>query len=223
MVDRIERQSLIADGRITESGRWRSVADRVDCLIGGVDNAADRIVALYRSAGSAERALGSIWYADARWNVSALSASSGRDCGMVADVLAVLSPRCEWSRNLAAAATMLDDDDAFPDGPLFANVVKAWRILQGEDRNGIVNGPKVRRFGRACNPLLRHDGSAVIDVWMLRALCGRDVAEGEAKTIGTEAAYRVAEAAVQRAARILGLPVHVVQATVWIVIRGRHN
>jgi hypothetical protein len=202
----------------------RSVAARVEGIIGGADAAAERIVALYRSAGSAERELGAAWYADARFRVGAMSAVSGRSARLVSSVLAVLSPRCGWSRNLAACASLLDDPESFPDGPLFANQVKAWRILvDGEDPRVVVRGPKVTRFWRACDPTRRHDGSVVVDVWALRAAVGREVTESEGKIIGTESGYRVVERAYQGAARRLNLPCHVVQATVWIVVRGGHD
>lgn len=202
-----------------DAGMSRASA-RADGIIGGHGEAVGRIVALYRSAGPAVRALGAAWYAGARFDVQAMADASGRSAHLVADVVAVLSPRCRWDIGLAAAATLLDDADAIPVGPLHANIAKAWGLLGGGDSATIVRGPKVSRFARAIDPTRRHDGSVVCDVWAQRAAAGRPLTESEGKCLSGEPGYAVVERVYREAARRLGRPAHVVQATCWVAVRG---
>lgn len=201
----------------------RSAAERAVSILGGEREAVDRLVALYRGAPAPIRRLGAEWYAGARWEVCRLAESAGLPPSLVADVVAVLSPRCRWDKNIAAASSIINDPDAMPDGVTFRNALKAWRLLQGGDRADIVRGPKVTRFARACNPTKRHDGTVVIDTWMVRALLGREPTESETKCITSPSAYHVAERLLQAAADRLGVARHKLQATVWVVVRGSAN
>ena len=132
----------------------------------------------------------------------------------VAGIMAALSPRRRWSDNVTATYRVLAGERV---GGLSDGIGKAYAILATDGQGGygpldILSGPKVRAFYRAIvgDPT----GDAVIDVWAVRA-CTR----GRHDSVAPQW-YARASAAYHSAARILGVDVHTVQATVWTVYRG---
>lgn len=147
------------------------------------------------------------WYATAyialRTEASALEISVDRFAGIVA----VLSPRLPWDRNIAYA-THLVRSGWCP--ALGRSVGKALRIRAGEPSLSVLSGPKVRAFYRA---LLGDPDACVLDSWMLRAL-------GAKSDKPTALQYAKHEARFRKFAARAGVPVASYQAMVWTGIRN---
>lgn len=177
---------------------------------------ADRLTRLYERTTPSERAAGAAWYWRASDVIADMAAESGLPTDVVADVVAVLSPQCPWTRNIAGARLALTLHgaghpwtDAKSATVYGANVRKAWRILDG-DRSAL-RGPKVEAFGAN----LRGDLSYVtVDVWATRAAIGRDLPGRDRRAI--IAGYKLA-------ARRAGVSPAEFQAIVWVAVRGSAN
>lgn len=180
---------------------------------------ARHIVATYNAALPEERVQGRSWYATARQVAESLDP---KDPVRAAAVIAVLSPRLSWDKNVELAS------DAYAGRYLRciqANARKAHDLVAGDDPDEIVSGPKVRAFWRAIvDPT---DPTAiVIDRHAI------DVAFGEVmddqrrgKILGTKGAYGEVSERYVYAAEILSdlystdlTPVDV-QATTWVAWR----
>lgn len=179
---------------------------------------ARNIVATYDAATPAERAEGRSWYSTARDVAVSLDP---KDPVRAAAVLAVLSPRLNWTKNVELAG------DAYAGHPLKclkANADKAERILNGAEPDDVVSGPKVRAFWHA-----------IVDPTDARAIVidrhAIDVAFGEVmdderrgKILGRKGAYDDVAQRYVYAAELLSevygtmTPVEV-QATTWVAWR----
>lgn len=166
-----------------------------------------RFVALYSQATDDERALGEAWYTCARRVARAMAHDNNVSLATACGVIAALSPRLHWSRNVTVAEQCLTG--ITPSGVFSASLDKAVRIRDGARPLTVLSGPKVRAFYRA----LMGQDAPVIDVWMQRA----------AKVVGTlrETAYELLADALITAAKELGIAIAILQATIWIVVRGR--
>lgn len=175
-----------------------------------------RILRAYDSATDAQRETGRDWYSNAQKWVQATSSEFSMDTETVAAILAVLSPRCDWSDNLIDARTMIEtahDETAGEYPPvtaLGANRDKAAYILNGADPNEIVRGPKVSTFWRN---LLGDPDAVTIDSWAMRAVGMPDVP--------TPRTHREVESAYRRAAKLRNETPSAMQAIVWVVTRGK--
>lgn len=134
-------------------------------------------------------------------------------------VIAALSPRMKWERNLEAADELIKTGDV--KGVLGRNKYKAQLILQHWACGGcqsdyldipaVLHGRKVTAFYYAIlNPLGNTD--PVVDSHMLRAYYG-------VTTKPTPLRVRAVQDEIRRVAKIEMLPVHVVQAIVWLKMR----
>ena len=163
-------------------------------------------------ATAADLASGLDWYNVAHATAEGLAAGTdGRvTVDQAAAVIAALSPRQHWARNVAAAAAVIDGDT--PSGVFGRQLATARAILAG--RQAGPTGPKVSAFHRA----IMGDGSAVVvDVWAARA-AGVDMPEG--RTL-SPAQFRRIAAAYTEAASGLGVAPRDLQAAVWVATRGR--
>lgn len=98
------------------------------------------VTGVFRQATASEREEGKAWYETARAFALTLDPS---DPGRAAAIIAALSPRLEWGRNMRAA-----EDVYAGRAPkvLGLNADKANRILAGEDPGSVLKGPKVTAF-----------------------------------------------------------------------------
>lgn len=128
-----------------------------------------------------------------------------------AAVLAHLSPRTPWSRNVAGAVELVTTGNA-PAGHIGRNVDGAVRALESDDPLSTLNGPKTRRF--AAN-FLGDTEAVTVDVWALRVVGIHDD-----NVISRVGAYDAVEHAYRLAARRRGVDPSTMQATTWIVARG---
>ena len=168
-----------------------------------------RLVKLYEGAPQETRDAGNTWYASAQASARAMATDYGTTEAVAAGVIAALSPRIHWVRNLTVARLVLARKRVT--GVFQASLNKARRILAGARPLSVLSGPKTRAFYRA----LRGDQTAsVIDVWMLRAV---NYANDKLMPIDYE---RISQALARAASRV-GVTTARMQAIVWTVIRGR--
>jgi len=127
------------------------------------------ILRVFRQIPAAEVAEGREWYPQARQLAGELAALRGWDQSIPGDyeaqvvkaaaVIAVLSPRLSWKKNVEHAERAYAAHAAEANGATLAvthaietwkglkiNARKAFRILDGEDPEDVVKGPKVRQF-----------------------------------------------------------------------------
>ncbi len=178
------------------------IPDRGDVIL--------RLLEAYEASSAEEVQAGRAWYRNARREVRRMSGVYSVDRRRVAAIVAALSPREPWSKNLQWAEAVLETGSHGSYG-LKANGWKAERILEGEDPAEVLGGPKVTAFDRA---LCGDDGAVVIDTWMLTAVGWPEGAPLTAKR------YRDVADALTEAARMLDVPAAELQAVVWVHVRG---
>ncbi|MFD6636751.1 hypothetical protein ACFWDN_13140 [Micromonospora chalcea] len=188
--------------------------ERLRMLGTNVRATVDRIVSVWDRATDADKERGALWYADAGVITEALSAQTGYPREAVAAVIAHLSPRTTWTRNVAGATALVYGQEAA--GCMGANVSRAMRALASPDPLGTLNGPKVRRF--ALN-ILGDREAVTVDVWAIRVAFGERFDDPE-KILARVGVYEAVEHAYQVAARRVGCDPVTMQATTWIVARG---
>lgn len=185
---------------------------------------AAHVLRVYALASDAHLKEGARWYAEAYLIACELDPSNPR---RAAGVLAALSPRCNWPRNVvlarrAYAAYLADPTaDHYASGVLGNSCRAADRILRGEDPSTVLKAPKVKAFfGLISNPDDR--GSVCVDRHAI------DVAVATRHDDDTRTAlypldrrgwYERFAVAYRLAAHILGVtPAHV-QAVTWLTWR----
>lgn len=167
-----------------------------------------RILRTFDSASKADVEAGARWYDEAGDLAITLAARHGRTVEQTASVIAALSPRTTWSRNVAGAALLLAEDEVLP-GLIGRNVTQARDALdRGFDA---LTGPKTSRFARN---IAGDRESVTVDVWAAR-VAGLD--EDLLQRVG---AYDAVEHAYRLAARRRGVDPATIQATTWIVARN---
>lgn len=201
-----------------------------------------RVCRTFRLTGASERAAGLGWYATA-WDAAGtiaramvgarvwatMSADARRALmAQVAGVIAALSPRCQWSTNVAwAAAVVHAARTGAPCPRVHTKTMRrqAWAIANGAHPLAVLHGPKVRAFWAN----ITGDTDAVtVDVWAVRA------ARGDRPTVRDERGilryaddgrvsareYAAYADVYRRAARRLGVTPRECQAAVWVAVRG---
>jgi hypothetical protein len=170
------------------------------------------------AASADDLAAGLSWYATANGTARALAAGTdGRvSLEQAAGVIAALSPRMQWGRNVRLAALVVDAHGLnlpMPGGVFRRQLDTACAILDG--RLDGPTGPKVSAFYRA---ILGDHDAVVVDVWAARA-AGLDMPDG---TTISPAQYRRIAAAYRSAAAAIGtVSPRDLQAAVWVATRGR--
>jgi hypothetical protein len=102
---------------------------------------------VWNSANASERAKGEEWYCIAHDACQTIADKHSMPLHAVAGIVAALSPGLEWSRNLAQADAFITSNGQGVYGVYGRkNTVKARRILEGQDPNAVLSGPKVRAF-----------------------------------------------------------------------------
>jgi hypothetical protein len=176
-----------------------------------------RILAMYDSAPDTAKVDGERWYETARLTAQAIAGAHGRlNARQVAGIIAALSPRVSWPRNVAAAYRVVEAvvkgwPLPYVDG-YGPNRRKAWDIANGADPDAILGGPKVVSFYRN---LIGCDESVTIDCWAARA------AEGVWNPRPpTGRRYETLARAYRDAARLRNVTPRAMQATVWCAVRN---
>lgn len=109
------------------------------------------------------------WYPLARRVARDMSRHHGVSLDVAAGVIAVLSPRCAWSENLAAADAVLRahaNGEPMPTalpGVYGENVRKAWRIVEHGARYPRCNGSRIGARGGRVTCAGHRDGCPAAD------------------------------------------------------------
>jgi hypothetical protein len=180
-----------------------------------------RILKHYRSATPAVHAAGASWYAAAQ---DAAAAIYPERPDIAAGVIAALSPRCQWTTNVRwARAIVHAARTGAPMPAVHTETMRgiAWSIATGQQTpTDALKGPKISRFYRN---IMQDMECATVDVWAMRAALGPGNVPLDAKgkeKAPTRTQYRAIESAYIRAARIAGTSPAMLQAVVWIHVRG---
>lgn len=187
--------------------------------LGSMEETVRRILRVWERATDTDHESGARWYRDDSAAVlGALVAAGAPSVDAAAAVVAHLSPRTTWKRNVLGAMALVTGgrSAAAAIGCMSANLDRAEKALASADPIGTLNGPKTRRF--ALN--LMGDCEAVtVDVWAARVAMGACVIDPE-KVLGRTGVYDAIEMAYREAARQVGVDPTTMQATTWIVARN---
>jgi hypothetical protein len=178
-----------------------------------------RILATFDRATSADVEAGATWYTEAQTLATSLTATrlgtndllKDLSLEQAASVIAALSPRTSWSRNVAGATALVTHGPAAARrlGCLGRNVETANRAkVEGL---AAINGPKTNAFARN---IMGDTEAVTVDVWACR------VADLDEDKLGLKGAYDAVAHAYRLAARRRGVAPTTMQATTWIVARN---
>jgi hypothetical protein len=196
----------------------------------------DNIKSIHKLATAAERVDGDCWYPIARNIAQTLSEEYGVRLNAVIGVIAALSPRNKWSRNVVDAENLIAAYVADPESAATlkvctfgANKAKAIACLKLDTERGddgvhfteilaILSGPKLREFASCIAGLddVCVDGHAYC-IWTGGRTSLKDVPAIGAKL------RREIKADYQQAAKELGLTPAACQAITWCTWRRIHG
>lgn len=187
--------------------------ERLGTLGESTRSVANRIRATYQRATPADAEAGARWYSEGESLINELAVEHRLTREAVAAVVAHLSPRTTWGRNVEGARKLLATGEA--PGCLRSNVDRALTALDAADPLATLNGPKTYRF--ALN-LLGDREAVTVDVWAVRVALGdREDAE---RVLGWVGIYDAIEHAYRVAAQYVGVDPTTMQATTWVVARN---
>lgn len=174
-----------------------------------------KLQAYFDAATPSQLEAGARWYDEAReviqgFMVTEESAGGDRHVLETAvGVVAATSPRLHWSRNLRVSAMILNYPHVRPPGLLGRSYMAALAVMS--KGASALSGAKVKSFYAA---IMGDEEAIVVDVWMMRA------AEME-KDSPNSTDRRMIEDGVRSIARRRMVSPRTVQATIWVVARGR--
>lgn len=175
----------------------------------------DRIMSTWERATPSDVESGATWYGDAHDVVDAIvAARPDLTREHAAAIIAHLSPRTPWGRNVAGAMALVTTGAA--PGCLTANVARATVALTSADPLATLKGPKIRRF--ALN-ILGDREAVTVDVWAARVALG-DRFEDPEILLTRVGVFDAVEHAYRLAARRAGVDPTTMQATTWVVARN---
>ena len=182
-------------------------------------NPTHRLLNIYHNANPASVAEGLAWYESAHAIAACWADGTPYTVRQVIGVIAALSPRLHWARNLKVAAIVLKAhaqgrsvaEARVATGCFLQRIVAAYRILDGIDEYPA--GIKVQTFARAIEG---DETNVVLDVWAFRAAIST-------KHDGAYTAdeWRVTRDAFLKAAELAHVTPRQFQAVVWVAVRGR--
>jgi len=177
----------------------------------------NNILSYWEAATERNREDGAQWYLINQQAIDEMAHGSGVSLDTAAAVVAHLSPRIHWSRNIIAAHSVLN---GLPVTGIMTRSLAGARAAiaayqMGEDPLKTLKGPKIRNF--AAN-LIGDSDAVTIDIWAGRvALDSTADLELIMARAGVYAA--LAQCYREAAARVDVTP-STMQATVWIVARN---
>jgi hypothetical protein len=174
-----------------------------------------RATAEYRSATAKQIEEGHAWYPSAHQIARDQATEHLVTIEVSAGILAALSPRLSWGKNVMYAERMLSSLGTLDHGALGRSLAHGRAIYNGADPLDVLKGPKTRAFylailtgGESPDP--------VIDTHAWSMLTGQ-----RGTNPPTDKQYRDGARCMTNAAQRLGLNVHDVQATTWLTWRAR--
>lgn len=176
-----------------------------------------RLIRLHGDTTASDLADGIAWYDRARAAADAISITGlDDDIRRAAAVIAHLSPRESWSRNVANAARVMEAADTGAQCPVVHTEkqrAKAWAAATGATSPDANHGPKTEAFWAN---ILGDADRVCVDSWAARAATGDMTHAGPSGRFQ----YGLMERAYQRAARAIGMAPRDLQAAIWINVRG---
>lgn len=170
-----------------------------------------RILRTFDAATTADIEAGARWYDEAGQLAADLAEQAG-SVDHAAVVIAHLSPRTAWARNVAGAVELIRNGTRYNGiiGSLYERALASLEFDDPFDSFG-PTAPKTRSF--AAN--IAGDREAVtVDVWACR------VADLDETLLGRKGAYDAVAHAYRLAARRRGVDPATMQATTWVVARN---
>ena len=171
-----------------------------------------RILDAWNHSTEQDKIDGATWYAAARHHAETIAEASGIKIEAAAAVIAHLSPRTSWARNVAGAYALVETGVA--PNCIGANADRARAALAADDPMATLHGSKTAAFARN---ILGDEDAVTIDVWAVRIATG-GVNENALRRVG---AYEALARAYRIAAKRVGVTPAVMQATTWVGTRGR--
>lgn len=174
----------------------------------------NNILDVYNQASPHDIAEGLRWYDGAKKECSNLARRNKISLRKAIGIVAALSPRVNWGRNVIAAQSLVR---GLPGEGFGANKSKAFRILEGEDPNDVLGGDKVRSF--FSNISRPSTSTAVtIDRWAIRVTLGSQDWKAKVNT-PTAKQYLQLGNEYREAAALVGLRPSELQAITWVTIK----
>jgi len=192
---------------------------------------AQNIISVYGLANATDKAQGNAWYPTAKAAAKALQEAYGVRLEVAIGVIAALSPRNKWERNLADAEALIKVYKIDPQSAANVKVctfgknkAKALQILALTDANwasvlAILSGPKLREFA-SC--IIGNCDEVCIDGHAYSVWLGDRVVLAKVPAIGVKLRRQI-KADYQAAAEALGVAPSVVQAVTWCAWRRIHG
>ncbi len=191
-----------------------------------------RLYRLYELASESEKAQGRIWYECAQADIALLAIKHVTTPGIVAGVVAALSPNSRWAQNLEDADSVLaiglasyeltDYHDCTVTtynsnkAKAFAIAELDWHTPQGDPLD-ILRGPKVRAFYLN---LIGDATALTLDSHAYNAYCGFRATGADLPGMRAQLT-RDARKAYERAASVKGETVGSFQAIIWLTWKAR--
>jgi len=164
---------------------------------------------------------GKEWYIAARIAAFQISQQTGVPLITVCGVIAALSPRNKWARNLLDAEQICRSNEFHKCATFKANVHKAIRIMGTSDKTAItaiLSGKKITAFfDNIYDP---SSSRVTVDVHMQLVALGSYLKEKDRPSL-TDKMYREIEEAVKEVAIKNGLQPFELQAITWLTWKER--
>ncbi len=175
----------------------------------------DRLVRIFETASCVALEDGGLWYPRAEDVIADLSREFAIGRPRIAAVVAVLSPRQRWRKNIAGARAALEGE-AWRAAGYDVNRDKARALIAGAPLESIIGGEKVTSFWAN---LIGSRTAVTVDVWAQRAALGY-FHRHQPKT----GRYARLVEAYRAAATKVGVPPREFQAIIWLATRpaGEH-
>lgn len=109
-----------------------------------IESMTENLVDAWHSTPAETRALGEEWYFTAHHYAQNLARVHHTTLSVAAGVVAALSPRQIWHKNLEYADQWLGAVGERIDGIFGRSLTHAWRICEGERPLDVMRGPKTR-------------------------------------------------------------------------------
>lgn len=172
------------------------------------------ILDVYEQASPLDIAEGLRWYNGAKKECSNLARRNNLTLKQAVGIVAALSPRVNWGRNVIAAQNLARGIKGEGFG---ANKIKAHKILEGQNPEDVLRGDKVTAFySNIMRPSTSQD--VTIDRWAIRVTLGSQDWKTKVNT-PTAKQYLQLGNEYREAAALVGLKPLELQAITWVTIK----
>ena len=179
----------------------------------------NNIRAYYLLSTPNEKEQGLDWYKNARSVCVRLSKQHDIPLPIVVGILAGLSPRNRWNRNVSDTEQVILLGAGATVGTFNDNKAKAVRILNGENALDVLSGNKVRSFYNCI--ISKYSDDVCIDSHTYAVAVGNGTRVKPSTISDTE--YSTIQDAFQTVAETLKIEPKQLQATTWLTYRRIHK